>query len=310
MGTDETQAWYVFFTKKNPQPRLDDLFGDFRSTFMSVREQLSSGSLARLDKCKQGKDEPIKSFNIRFLTLNRQYHDATTQGHGVYDEVGVRNAYLKNLFLPDIAREVHQQNSLENMMSKALQCSLPLYKLYWTRHGDESSDTNDETSDQTDSSSDEDDPPEKTTRDKSLKKNMSDDQGKQKSKSTTVANLKTNQPASAKNNTTSKDVVSKDDFESLSKEMERLKILISKGNRATPRPAGPPTTRYSGEKSRTADVQCFNCQQFGHYARDCLTPKSAQTLMVEAMIQEQDVGDEDFNVRCYRFGFVDVEMDF
>ena len=35
--------------------------------------------------------------------------------------------------------------------------------------------------------------------------------------------------------------------------------------------------KYSGKKVDTKEVQCYNCQVFGHYARDCQSKKDAKS---------------------------------
>ena len=34
--------------------------------------------------------------------------------------------------------------------------------------------------------------------------------------------------------------------------------------------------KYSGSEVDTKEVQCYNCQSFGHYARDCRRKKAAR----------------------------------
>ncbi|GJJ75098.1 hypothetical protein EMPS_07456 [Entomortierella parvispora] len=203
MGTDETQAWFVYFLENNREVRPEGLYEDFRNTFMSVRDQLLSGSLAQI--------------------LNEQYQQATRQGLGVYDEAGVRKAYLKNLFLPDIAKEVHHQNKLEDMMEEAHKCSRKMYELYLVRHNEETDDTDDESE-----SSDDDDDKNPTAKDKQKKKDPLDDRGKSESKAVGSPSVKrdTKSFTSAKNNSTQKNLASKDDIEAVTQELDRLKILI------------------------------------------------------------------------------------
>ena len=303
MGTEEAQSWFVQLLQTTPKAHAEAIYQDFRQTFMSVRDQLLSGSLVLLDKCKQTKKESVKAYNNRFSILDRQYLEATLQGQGVYDEAGVRKAYLKNLFLPDIAKRVHQGENLDWMMAQADKCALKMYELYLARHDDE-----------LDESSDDEESPENEDgigMNNITKKTSSEDRKMTESISapTTASKITAASAVTSKNNTVSKDSVSKDEFDVLSREMDRLKILISKGNRSIPRPAGPPTTRYSGEKSHLLDKQCYNCHQLGHFARDCPSPKTGQTMVIEALIDD-GVGVENFDVRCYFFGYVEVELDF
>jgi len=76
MGTEEAQSWFVQLLQTTPKAHAEAIYQDFRQTFMSVRDQLLSGSLVLLDNCKQIKKESVKAYN-NFSILNRQYLEAT-----------------------------------------------------------------------------------------------------------------------------------------------------------------------------------------------------------------------------------------
>ncbi|GJJ73972.1 hypothetical protein EMPS_06330 [Entomortierella parvispora] len=98
-----------------------------------------------------------------------------------------------------------------------------MYELYLVRHNEETDDTDDESE-----SSDDDDDKNPTAKDKQKKKDPLDDRGKSESKAVGSPSVKrdTKSFTSAKNNSTQKNLASKDDIEAVTQELDRLKILI------------------------------------------------------------------------------------
>lgn len=298
MGTEETQGWFALFLENYPRAHPEQLYEGFRNTFISIQDQLQSASLVQLNKCQQRKNESVKAFNNRFIILNRQYQEAIEQSGGVYDTVGVRRAYLKNLFLPDVAKKIYHLSHLDIMMTAADQCALRLYELYLARHGGNTEDPYE-------------DPEESSEEDLEIEKSISF-QSSSKVDPKVVIKAATPSLTTRSNGTkikTPSQETASPDINALMQEFDKLKILLNKNMRQPPRTAGPSTSRYSGEKIDLADKQCFNCQQFGHYVRDCKEPRTARTILVEQMM-EDGVDIENFDVRCYHFGYIDVEVDF
>lgn len=306
MGDLETQTWFVTYLQDYPQATPEELYDEFRATFMSMQERLESGSLKALSKCKQKEGESAKAFNNRFRALHGQFLEATSKGRGVYDLEGVHKAYRKNLSLENVALQILQMKDLKKMMVAAERESDRIYELLAARK-EKSLVSSDEEEEEEESEDEEEVVTTKTKGDNKKEPQLR----KQDPLASPVPRSMTNSlatKANTKETIKTEGAASKADLDNLTKEFKSLKIFLSKGGNNTPRPAGPALTRYSGESRDISAVKCFNCNNHGHYARDCPEPKTVHTILVELKI-EKGVNENDYEVRCYNFGYVDAKLE-
>ena len=209
-------------------------------------------------KCKQGENETVKAFNSRFKALERQYRESTENRRGIYDQAGVRETYLTNLLLHDVARQVVDIESLENMMIIAEQKSERLHQLHYLRHHEgewmkpnkaEALELKDEGETVRSIS--------KANHEKSYATPKHESIGNTGSRFTKPEPKSIIKP---------QELVTKTDIDKLANDLNNLKIFVNKGGIQTTRVAGQAMTRYSGEARDPSTVKCYNCNNLGHHA--------------------------------------------
>lgn len=234
---------------------------DFSEAFMSLSESRRRVQPMFLQRRRQRAEEPILRYNIDFKKRVDLHRTACDHARRIPDERLLLSSYAAGLHDKQNSVRAMKRQSLEDAMQylqnkEAVYREVLLARAPNSKGKDIDSDDDEATSDDgsQDSGSDDDD------------SNTSKGSATKASKG---GSMKTGSPPDSW----------KEEIKGLSKGVEALSLLLN-GQLKNFRARTPSAPRVSGTRDMSK-IQCYNCEEYGHYSSKCPKPAKPKTLLVQ-----------------------------
>jgi hypothetical protein len=261
---DHTTASEWCRARMRKEPRTYESFmHDFSEAFMSLSESRRRVQVSFLQGERQRTDEPILRYNIKFKKRVDLHRAACEHANRIPDERLLLASYAAGLNDKQNSVRAMRRRSLNDAM-QYLQNKEAIYREVLLARVPNSKGKDVDTDDE-------------TTSDDCSQDSSSDDNDSGSPKGTAVK--------SSKGSSKKAEVVAdnwKDEIKSLSKGVQALSLLLNgqiKGLQA--RTPGAPRVTAARDMST---IQCYNCDEWGHYMSKCPKPLKPKALFAQQCI--------------------------
>ncbi|KAG0196394.1 hypothetical protein BGX28_010211, partial [Mortierella sp. GBA30] len=243
------------------------LMEDLSDTFMDLREARRRTQIGFLQEAPQTANERIAAYNVRFKTRADLHQAACARARRLPDPRSLLSSYAAGLYDPSQRFIALRQKNWEAAMEYMRKLGAKYNEIELARQpGDDTEESTDDEVSEEEGTKTADD---KVHRQKATRVKMGVSKNKESDRQW--------------------ESVQKD-LKLVTKQIGDLTILVGKQQKgSTPRTPGAPMT--STPRKDLSKVQCYNCDEFGHFSNKCPKPTKMRTLMAQKWIQAEEYQD-------------------